>query len=352
MICPKCRHERSDNDDPLIPDYQCPACGIIYAKYKPLDEQGKEIANNVTENVKKAGRQMKPAVFRVDESTSHTLPPSNKTSNQQETIIEGQVVIPLFTKRLKLIAACGLILVVMAKSYISPATFMSDFREALFKKNASDLTEYIDFEKLKINTKATLKTEITQTTQQANNPFFQIGMAWGNQMIDAMIDNIMSPEGIKAMFNSHLKDHKQPEGTSVFDFHYVDFNRAIVDMGGIAIALDRTGFFSWVIVAFDKNLKDSVSVPNELINNHENEVKEAVTDIEKLQQHDITAAIDLFKLDNGRYPSTEEGLRALVIAPNGAHYWRGPYIEPEDASFLNEFTYRCCPYSLERTTYP
>jgi len=34
MICPKCRHIRSENDDPLIPEYQCPKCDVIYAKFK------------------------------------------------------------------------------------------------------------------------------------------------------------------------------------------------------------------------------------------------------------------------------------------------------------------------------
>ncbi len=34
MICPKCGYQRTIADDPLIPDYQCPACGIIYLKYQ------------------------------------------------------------------------------------------------------------------------------------------------------------------------------------------------------------------------------------------------------------------------------------------------------------------------------
>lgn len=33
MICPKCGHQRNVNDDPTIPDSQCPACGIYYIKY-------------------------------------------------------------------------------------------------------------------------------------------------------------------------------------------------------------------------------------------------------------------------------------------------------------------------------
>lgn len=35
-----------------------------------------------------------------------------------------------------------------------------------------------------------------------------------------------------------------------------------------------------------------------------------------------------FKMDLRRYPTTEEGLQALVSAPaNGADRWRGPYLE-------------------------
>ena len=38
-VCPKCRHQRSENDDLHVPDWQCPACGIAYAKFKPGQRQ-------------------------------------------------------------------------------------------------------------------------------------------------------------------------------------------------------------------------------------------------------------------------------------------------------------------------
>ena len=40
MNCPKCQHQRTHQDDPAVPDYQCPKCGIIYTKYlKKLSNQ-------------------------------------------------------------------------------------------------------------------------------------------------------------------------------------------------------------------------------------------------------------------------------------------------------------------------
>lgn len=44
---------------------------------------------------------------------------------------------------------------------------------------------------------------------------------------------------------------------------------------------------------------------------------------------DISAmetALDAFEIDNGRYPSTEEGLNALITAPSNLTSWHGPYL--------------------------
>lgn len=38
-------------------------------------------------------------------------------------------------------------------------------------------------------------------------------------------------------------------------------------------------------------------------------------------------ALDTFRLDVGRYPTTEEGLNALLSEPAGAARWNGPYLK-------------------------
>ena len=47
----------------------------------------------------------------------------------------------------------------------------------------------------------------------------------------------------------------------------------------------------------------------------------------KTQIKDLGASLDLFYLDNGRYPTTDEGLQALVQAPAGLDQWNGPYMK-------------------------
>lgn len=47
----------------------------------------------------------------------------------------------------------------------------------------------------------------------------------------------------------------------------------------------------------------------------------------KAQVDSLGKAIDTFRLDNGRFPSPEEGLRALVQRPEGLPDWNGPYLK-------------------------
>jgi len=45
-----------------------------------------------------------------------------------------------------------------------------------------------------------------------------------------------------------------------------------------------------------------------------------------LQIEQLGAALDLYKLDMGGYPSSAQGLAALVAAPSGVANWHGPYL--------------------------
>ena len=43
----------------------------------------------------------------------------------------------------------------------------------------------------------------------------------------------------------------------------------------------------------------------------------------------LGAALDQFKLDVGRYPTTQEGLQALQQSPGNAPGWEGPYLKKD-----------------------
>ena len=49
----------------------------------------------------------------------------------------------------------------------------------------------------------------------------------------------------------------------------------------------------------------------------------------KAQIAGLEKALDTFRLDVGRYPTTEEGLAALVNKPGAVTQWNGPYLKKE-----------------------
>ena len=41
----------------------------------------------------------------------------------------------------------------------------------------------------------------------------------------------------------------------------------------------------------------------------------------------ISGALELFELENGRFPNTSDGLGALMVKPSWATKWNGPYLK-------------------------
>ena len=43
----------------------------------------------------------------------------------------------------------------------------------------------------------------------------------------------------------------------------------------------------------------------------------------------LASVLDIYKLDVGTYPTTEQGLQALLVRPEGVENWSGPYLKGE-----------------------
>ncbi|MEE8455281.1 MAG: type II secretion system major pseudopilin GspG [Limibaculum sp.] len=57
----------------------------------------------------------------------------------------------------------------------------------------------------------------------------------------------------------------------------------------------------------------------------------ARSDAAAIQVERLGGILDLYRLDMGHYPRTDEGLRALVEAPVDAERWNGPYLKKENS---------------------
>ena len=56
----------------------------------------------------------------------------------------------------------------------------------------------------------------------------------------------------------------------------------------------------------------------------------AKVDTAKLQIENLGSALDLFRLDTGNYPTTQQGLQALIANTERLPGWKGPYLDAKE----------------------
>lgn len=63
----------------------------------------------------------------------------------------------------------------------------------------------------------------------------------------------------------------------------------------------------------------------------------------KVQIENISAALDMYRLEVGSYPNSSQGLKALIASPSGARGWNGPYLKKGEVPldpWNNEYQYK------------
>lgn len=65
----------------------------------------------------------------------------------------------------------------------------------------------------------------------------------------------------------------------------------------------------------------------------------------KIQMETLSASVDMFRIDTGRYPTEQEGLKSLITQPADVNVWDGPYVrtgqsvvDPWDRLFIYKKT--------------
>jgi general secretion pathway protein G len=69
--------------------------------------------------------------------------------------------------------------------------------------------------------------------------------------------------------------------------------------------------------------------------------EEAKKDQTKIAMGVIQQSLQMYRIHNNRYPTTDQGLSALMTNPGSSKNWRGPYIEANKLKdpWDQEFTY-------------
>jgi len=72
-----------------------------------------------------------------------------------------------------------------------------------------------------------------------------------------------------------------------------------------------------------------------------------------IQIRDLEQALELYKLDVGRFPSSDQGLDALVSPPSATKGWNGPYLKKGEIPldpWGNDYEYELSGSSVKLTS--
>lgn len=59
------------------------------------------------------------------------------------------------------------------------------------------------------------------------------------------------------------------------------------------------------------------------------QVGKSNTGVARAQIEQLGKALDTYRLDVGTYPTTDQGLQALIAKPDGVDRWQGPYLQKQ-----------------------
>lgn len=142
-------------------------------------------------------------------------------------------------------------LVFIAYVYASPYLAVGKIRDAIEKRDAAALSEYVDYPAVKEDLRSQLNAIVAKKAKDdANNPFAAIGTLLVGALIDKVVDNLVSPDGIASLFAGDA-DLSKSEG--IKSEKKDPFQSADVVKG-------YSGFSKFIVSVKDKGVADAVPI--------------------------------------------------------------------------------------------
>ena len=117
------------------------------------------------------------------------------------------------------IAAVAAALIVIASSTLwyfeSPAWTLKAMKDAAQSHDADALNAYIDYPALRDSLKAELMARMMAEAQKDKSGFGALGMAFGSAMMGPMIDELISPVGMRAALLANTQKSAPPEASAL-----------------------------------------------------------------------------------------------------------------------------------------
>jgi type II secretion system protein G len=246
--------------------------------------------------------------------------------------------------------------VVAAWMYFQPYLVVSHIKHSLNQGDADALSRDIDFPTLRSNLKDQLNYLVTTqaVTGTKDNPFSALGAMIGGSLVNNVIDAYVTPYGLsqlltdKLQFSTDKSQQTTPVDKQALDrtfkaasSGYDSLSRFSVTLHGdngepVKLVLTRSGL-SWRLT--------NILLPANSANSGSNSASSTVN--RARVQADIEAIktqLQLYESMNGFYPTTEQGLQALVTEPNTEPKpprWYQLFREMPKDAWGSDYIYRC-----------
>ena len=216
---------------------------------------------------------------------------------------------------------------------VGPYLTLSAIKSSITHNDEEALSEYIDFNSLRQNIKDQLHQAVLVKAGKdlKGNPFSGIAEEIAIKKLDSRVDAFVTPSGLTSFFGVKRNEVDQNgdsnnSGIGIPIFKDARYSYDSNDKFSIYVRNNNEGEarfimrrdgLSWRIVNLDfqGSVFSIFSDPTEK------------TNTAKLQIEDLSAALDIYRLENGRYPTTEQGLDSLVVNKTGSKTWDGPYLK-------------------------
>jgi len=120
-----------------------------------------------------------------------------------------------------IIATAALVVLGVAWLYFSPYLALKAMKKAALEGNAEDLAEYVDFPSVRESIKGAMMGGVMRKMEGQkkkaagdDDPFDALGVVMAEAMIGPMVDAIVSPTGMAALFKKRSSDKDTVGGTS------------------------------------------------------------------------------------------------------------------------------------------
>jgi hypothetical protein len=159
--------------------------------------------------------------------------------------------------------AGALVLLVIAVGgwwYASPLWTLRQMREAATSGDADKISRYVDYPAVREDLKSEFRRSMmSEITKDQGNGFAMLGSAFALALIDPMIDAMVTPEGVEAMFDQAKRERlpdkgpKMPQASSDPIVDRIGFDEFIVrdsDPKKGSLVFQRAGL-GWKLVGFE-----------------------------------------------------------------------------------------------------